>query len=92
MAHLSPQEASHTKRAGFVVAQAKQAKEHEEHQDDVGREAGENVKFGNVRVGDCTGSLSRYRFNADLGMNESRRSTTIQIDYSPARWLVPWHV
>jgi hypothetical protein len=92
MAHLSPQEASHAKRAGFVVAQAKQTKEHGEQQDDVGREAGECVKIGNVRVGDYTGSLSRYRFNADLVMNESRRSDTIQVDYSPARWLVPWHV
>jgi hypothetical protein len=28
MAHLSPQEVSHTKRAGFVEVQAKQAKDH----------------------------------------------------------------
>jgi len=88
IAHLSPQKASHTKRAGFVEAQAKQAKEHDEQQDDVGREADECVKIGNVRVGHYTSRLSRYRFNADLGMNESRRSTTNQVDYSPVRWLV----
>jgi hypothetical protein len=75
-----------------MEAQAKQAKEHDKQQDDVDREDGENVKIGNVRVGHCTSSLSRYRFNADLGMDESGRSTTIQVDYSPARWLVPWHV
>jgi len=29
IAHLSPQKASHTERAGFVEAQANQAKEHD---------------------------------------------------------------
>jgi hypothetical protein len=59
IAHLSPQEASHTKCAGFVEAQAKQAEEHDKQQDDVGREADESVKIGNVRVGYYTISLSR---------------------------------
>ena len=57
MAHLSPQEASHTKRAGFVGAQAKEAKEHDKQQDDVGRGSDENVKIGNLRVGHYTSSL-----------------------------------
>jgi hypothetical protein len=57
MAHLSPQEASHTKRAGFVGAQAKQAKEHDKQQDDVGRESDESVKIGDLRVGHYTSSL-----------------------------------
>lgn len=68
IAHLSPQKASHTKRAGFVEAQAKQAKEHDKQRDDVGREADESVKSSNVWVGHCTSSRSRYRFNADLDM------------------------
>jgi hypothetical protein len=90
VAHLSPQEASRTKCAGFVEAQAKQAKEHNKQQDDIGREAAENVKIGNVRAGHYTSNVSRYRFNADLGMDESRESTTIQVDCSPGQWLVPW--
>ena len=75
-----------------MEAQAKQANEHDKQQDNVGREADESVKISNVRVGHYTNSRSRYQFNADLGMDESRRSTTNQVDYSPARWLVPWHV
>ncbi len=67
IAHLSPKEASHTKRAGFVEAQAKQANEHGKQQDDVGREAGESVELGNVRVGHYTSRFSRYQFNAGLG-------------------------
>ena len=75
-----------------MEAQAKQAKEHDKQQDGIDREGDESVKIGNVRVGHYTRSLSRYRFNTDLGMDESRMSTTIQVDYSPARWLVRWHV
>jgi hypothetical protein len=75
-----------------VEAQAKQANEHDKQQDDVGREAGETVEIGNMRIGHNTSSLSRYRFNSDLGMDESRKSNTIQVDHSPARWLVGWRV
>ena len=92
IAHLFPQEASQTVRAGFMKALAKQAKGHDKQQGDVDRGADENIKIGSVWVGHCTNSLSRYRSNADLGVNESRRSTIIQVDYSPARWLVTWHV
>ena len=67
---------------------AKQAKEHDKQQDDVGHEADETVKIGDVGVGHYASSPSRYRFNADLGMDESRWSTAIQVDYSPAQWLV----
>jgi hypothetical protein len=51
-----------------VEAQAKQAREHDKQQDDVGREADESVKSSNVWVGHYTISRSRYRFNLDLGM------------------------
>lgn len=76
--HLSPQKASHTKRSRSVEAQAKQAKEHDKQQDDIGCEADESVKISNMRIGHYTSSLSRYRLNADLGMDESRRSTAIK--------------
>jgi hypothetical protein len=74
IAYLSPQEASQTIRAGFMDALAKQAKGHEKQQGDVDRGADENVTIGNVLVGHCTSSRSRYRSNADLGVDESRKS------------------
>jgi hypothetical protein len=90
ISHLFPQEASHTKRARFVEAEAKQAQKHDNQQDDVSREADENVEIDNVRVGQRT-SNPRSRFIADLGMDEFRRSTTFQAGHSPAQLLVPWH-
>ena len=72
--------------------QAKQAKEHDKQQDHVGREVAESVKIGNLGVGHRTSSLPGYRLNADLGMDESMMSTTIEVDYSPARWLIRWHI
>ena len=72
--------------------EAKEANEHDKQQDDVRRETDESVKIGDLRVGHYTSSRSRYRFNADLEMNESRKTTTIHVDYSPARWLVLRHV
>lgn len=43
IAHLSPQETSHTKCAKFVEAQAKQAKEHNKQYNDVDGEDDESV-------------------------------------------------
>lgn len=50
MSHLFPKEASYTKCAKAVAAQAEQSNKNHEKQDDVGDEADDYVKFATMGV------------------------------------------
>jgi hypothetical protein len=91
--HLFPHEAPQSERAALMEAHAKQAKEHDEKEDDVGSEADENVKLGNAQVEHRASIRLRYPSSADLRKNESNKDQVhFRSEYSPARWLVSRHV
>jgi hypothetical protein len=78
--HLIPEEASHSKRAVYVTAQAKQANKHNEKQGDVRSERNDRVNLDTLEVWHA-GMNRGFPFEVKLHKDEPRGFHGAEIDW-----------
>jgi hypothetical protein len=78
--HLIPEEAPHSKRAGYVTAQAKQANKHNEKQGDVRSVRDDHVNLGTLEVWHA-GLKRGFPFGVNLHKDEPKGFHGAEIDW-----------